>query len=55
MRVRWRDEMPRAMRREQLDMGSHLYVSKHVGVLRKKPTDEAGKWLEKLSKVKSEA
>ncbi|MDO8539307.1 MAG: hypothetical protein Q7S40_02620 [Opitutaceae bacterium] len=28
---------------EQLDMGSHFYVSKHVGNLRKKPTDEAGK------------
>ncbi|MDO8545642.1 MAG: hypothetical protein Q7S40_34800, partial [Opitutaceae bacterium] len=40
---------------EQLDMGSHSYVSKHVGNLRKSPPGEAGKWLQKLRKVKGKA
>ncbi|MDO8543030.1 MAG: hypothetical protein Q7S40_21505 [Opitutaceae bacterium] len=42
-------------RAKRMVMGSHFYVSKHVGNLRKNPRGEAGKWLEKLGKVKGKA
>jgi putative transposase len=39
---------------ERLDMGSHVYVSKHVGLLRQQ-AGSARRWLERLDKVKGKA
>ncbi len=41
-------DVPNGWLADQLDMGSPVYVSKHVGLLRRSPNGEAGRWLAHL-------
>lgn len=41
-------DVPNAWLAQQLEMGSHFYVSKHVGMLRRDRNHEARRWLEYL-------
>ncbi len=41
-------DVPNAWLAQQLEMGSHFYVSKHVGLMRRNRNHEAHRWLEHL-------
>jgi hypothetical protein len=41
-------DVPNGWLADQLNMGSPFYVSKHVGLLRRSPAGEAGRWLAHL-------